>query len=111
VVREVIATRDCQVVDVGEARLKWLMIIAALAAAVAIFMTTPRGAEIARKLGLRLSFKDTAPKEDRDYLLKICGGDTRVVAAMLDAARIHDPDMSEKDAYRKAIRAHLRDKM
>ena len=91
--------------------MKWITIVAAFVAAVAIFLTTPRGAKIARKLGLRLSFKKAAPSEDRDYLLKVCGGDEEVVAAMLDAARIHDPEMSEKDAYRRAIRAHLRDKM
>ncbi len=89
----------------------WIMAIVALVAAIAIFLTTPRGAEIARRSGLRLPSRDAVPKEDRDYLLRVCGGDPTAVASMLDAARVHNPDMSEKEAYRKAIRTHLRDKM
>lgn len=90
--------------------MNWIMVIAALAAALAIFATTPRGAALAQRLGLRIPGKDRAPKEDVDYLLRVCGDDPEAVAALLAEARVHDSDMSEKDAYRKAIRAHLRDK-
>ncbi len=86
------------------------MVIAALAAAIAIFLTTPRGAALARRLGFGFGPKDGAPEEDRAYLLRVCGGDPRVVEQKLAAARVHNPEMSEKDAYRRAIRTHLRDK-
>jgi hypothetical protein len=90
--------------------LTWLIVLAATAAAVAIFLTTKRGVALSKHLGLRFSSNDAAPREDRDYLLRVCGGDHRAVAALLEEARIHDSEMSEKDAYRKAIRAQLRDK-
>lgn len=86
------------------------MVLAALAAAVAIFVTTPRGAAIVKRLGLRLPTRESVPAEDRDYLLRVSGGDPEVVATLLDRAWAHNPEMSEKEAYRRAIRAHLNSK-
>ena len=87
-----------------------IMVIGAFIAAVAIFLTTPRGRALAVHLGLRLQRQDSAPVEDRDYLLRECGGDEAAVSELLDRARIHNSDMSEKEAYRKAIRTHLNGK-
>ncbi len=81
-----------------------------LVAAVAIFLTTATGKSLAARVGLRLPNQSGAPQEDRDYLLRVCNGDKEEVCARLAEARRHNPDMTEADAYRRAIRAHLRNK-
>lgn len=81
-----------------------------LVAIIAIFATTPAGKGIAARLGLNLSRKGRAPKEDHDYLLRVCNGDFDELGDRLAAARRTNPDMSEAEVYRKAIRAHLRNK-
>lgn len=82
-----------------------------LAAAIAIFFTTATGRRIADDIGFRPGMKDPAPKQDRAYLLRICNGDVSAVDAMLEAARSKRPELTEREAYRAAIRAHLHDKI
>ena len=85
-------------------------VLVVLVAAVAIFLTTPTGKRLGARLGLRLPNQGGAPQEDRDYLLRVCNVDTDELGARLTAARQSNPEMTEAEAYRKAIRAHLRDK-
>jgi len=76
-----------------------------------IFSTTPAGKRLMDRMGLDLSRKARAPAEDRDYLLRVCGGDRQELERRLDLARRNNVEMSEAEAYRKAIRAHLRDEI
>ncbi len=76
-----------------------------------IFATTPAGKRLIDRVGLKLSAKGRARSEDHDYLLRVCGGDVDELMRRLDDARIRNPDMSEAEAYRQAIRAHLRPKI
>lgn len=85
-----------------------LTVLLVLVAIVAIFSTTPAGKKIADQLGLNLSRKGRAPQEDHDYLLRVCNGSFDELGDRLAEARRNNPDMSEAEAYRKAIRAHLR---
>ena len=88
-----------------------LTVLVVLFVAIAIFLTTPRGKSLAARLGLGLSGQDRAPDEDHDYLLRVCNGDIDELSARLRAASRSNPDMSEAETYRRAIRSHLRDKM
>lgn len=85
-----------------------LTVLVVLAAIVAIFATTPTGKKLADRFGLNLSRKGRAPQEDHDYLLRVCNGDGDELGERLASARRTNPDMTEAEAYRKAIRAHLR---
>jgi hypothetical protein len=89
--------------------MRFITSILVLAAVIALFLTTPAGKRIAARLGIRVRGKESAPREDHEYLLRVCGGDYDRLRAMLDEARRHNPDMSEAQAYRRAIRTHLRD--
>lgn len=87
-----------------------LTVLLVLVAIVAIFATTPAGKRIAAEFGLNFSRKGRAPQEDHDYLLRVCNGDFDELGNRLSAVRRNNPDMSEAEAYRKAIRAHLQNK-
>lgn len=87
-----------------------LTVLLVLVAIVAIFATTPAGKRITDRLGLNLSRKGRVPPEDLDYLLRVCNGDADEMGKRLAEARRNNPDMSEAEAYRKAIRAQLRNK-
>jgi hypothetical protein len=89
----------------------WVVLILA----VAVFLTTPLGKSLTARLGLRFSRnhlfgKGRAPREDHDYLLRVCNDDPDELRARLEAAREHNPEMTEAESYRRAIRAHLRPK-
>ena len=86
-------------------------VLVVLVAALAIFLTTPTGRRLSARLGLRFPNQGGAPKEDRDYLLRVCNGDGDELRARLAAARQNHSEMTEAEAYRRAIRAHLRDKV
>jgi hypothetical protein len=81
-----------------------------LAGVVAIFITTPTGRRLADRIGFRPGMKNPAPTKDREYLLRVSDDDPGVVEAKLEEARRNRPDMNEREAYRTAIREHLRDK-
>jgi hypothetical protein len=88
-----------------------LMVLMAFGLAVAIFLTMPAGKAFASKIGLKLPSKSDASNEDHDYLLRVCGGNVDELQRRLKAARGGNFDMTEAQAYRSAIRAHLRDKI
>lgn len=76
----------------------------------AIFLTTDAGRRIGQRLGLRGAFGGDGPsREDRDFLLRACGGDRREVARRLAAERARFPDMSEAQIHRRAIRTLMND--
>lgn len=91
--------------------MRLLTIVVMIVAVVAIFLTTRRGKEIASQLGLEMPGKGKAPREDHDYLLRVCGGDVAELERRLAATRKNNPELSEAGAYRRAIREHLKDKM
>jgi hypothetical protein len=86
------------------------MVLLGAAVIGAILASTPAGRRVRRRLPLASLRPGSAAKEDRDYLLRACDGDPREVERLLDAARARNPEMSEAQAYRRAIRAHLRGK-
>ncbi|MBW2293768.1 MAG: hypothetical protein JRG89_07605 [Deltaproteobacteria bacterium] len=86
-------------------------LLVVLALAIAVFLTTPAGKKLAARLGLSLSNKGMASNEDHEYLLRVCDDDIDELSARLRTARRSNPDMTEAEAYRRAIRVHLRDKM
>ena len=88
----------------------WLIVVLGVAAIGALFATTPGGRRLRARLPLASLRTGRAPKQDREYLLRVCHGDRQRVERLLDLARTHNPDMSEAEAYRRAIRTHLRDK-
>jgi hypothetical protein len=75
-----------------------------------ILWTMPIGQRIATGLGLRGFRKEGAPREDRDFLLDACQGDRSRMQALLDEARAGQPEMTDAQAYRKAIRMYMRSK-
>jgi len=91
--------------------LQLISFVVVLIVAVAIFFTTPIGRRIAARVGFRPGMKDPAPKQDRDYLLGVCGGDRRRLEERLAEARGDRSELTEREVYRAAIRTHLRDKM
>ena len=88
----------------------WLLVVLGIAAILAIFATMPAGRRLRAALPLGALSPGRAPKEDRDYLLRVCDGDPARVERLLAHARERNPEMTEAEAYRRAIRAYLRDK-
>ncbi len=89
----------------------WLVAALGIAVIVAIYATTPSGRRLRSRLPIGRLSPGRAPKEDREYLLRVCDGDAARVARLLDLERSRNPDMTEAEAYRRAIRTHLRDRM
>ncbi len=84
--------------------------------AVAVFATTPLGKRLTARIGLRFPRnhfmgRGRAPREDHEYLLRVCNGDPDLLRERLEAARRNHPEMNEAESYRKAIRTHLRPKI
>ena len=86
----------------------WIVLIC-IAFIVWIASTTPTGRRWRRRLGLDRSGR--APREDRDYLLRVCHGDAAQVERLLERERQGHPEMTEAQAYRLAIRRLLRDRI
>jgi len=86
----------------------WIVLIC-VAVIVWIASTTPTGRRWRRRLGLDRS--DRAPREDRDYLLRVCDGDAARAERLLERERRDYPEMTEAQAYRRAIRRLLRDRI
>lgn len=87
-----------------------LMVLVAFGLAVAIFLTMPAGKAFASKIGLKLPSKSDAPDKDHDYLLRVCDDNIDELQRRLKVARGGNLEMTEAQAYRRAIRAHLSDK-
>ena len=71
--------------------------------------TTRFGRRLRTRLGADQG--DRATIDDREYLLRVCDGDRERVSRLLDLERRGRPDLTEAEAYRRAIRRHLRDRM
>jgi len=87
-----------------------LGVLVAAAAIVFILLTMPAGRKVAERLGLPqlgAARAGRVPKEDRDYLLRVCGGDAAEVERRLTAERERFSDLSEPEIYRRAIRTHM----
>jgi hypothetical protein len=96
--------------DLGsEARLipTWLVLPIAIAAVLAIFLTTPAGRRMWTALGLSRPFGRGPSKQDLDFLMHACGGDRRELARRLEHERARFPDLDEVDIHRRAIRTYL----
>ncbi len=81
-----------------------LLALLVLAIVLAIFATTTGGQRIMATAGLRRFVKGAAPEEDRDYLLRACGGDRDEVRRRLEDERARNDSLDEAQLYRKAIR-------
>ncbi len=82
------------------------LVVVALAVLFVVW-TMPVGKRIAARLGVpRFGAKRAGrPRsEDRDYLLRACGGDLAEVERRLAAERERFSDLGEADIYRRAIR-------
>ena len=86
----------------------WLVVVLGLVFVIAVLLTTPAGRRLRQRLPVAALRSGRAPKEDRDYLLRVCEGDPTRVATLLEREREGFPELSEADAYRRAIRRHLR---
>jgi hypothetical protein len=84
----------------------WTVVVLGLAFVVAVLLTTPAGRRIRQRLPIAALRSGRAPKDDRTYLLRVCDGDRARVAELLE--REGYPELSEAEAYRRAIRRHLR---
>ncbi len=74
-----------------------------------IASTTLTGRRWRRRLGLDRSGR--APRDDREYLLRVCNGDAAQVQRLLEHERRDRPEMTEAETYRRAIRRYLRDRI
>jgi hypothetical protein len=81
----------------------WILVLAVLAT-LAIFATTRRGRELAKRIGFRNHVKGAASSQDVAYLRGACGGDLNEVARRIELERSRVPDLSEAEHYRRAIR-------
>ena len=86
----------------------WLVVVLGVAFVSAVLLTTPAGRRLRQRLPVRALRSGSAPREDREYLLRVCEGDPARVEALLERERERDPDLTEAAAYRRAIRRHLR---
>ena len=86
----------------------WLTLIIVVAAVGWLFLTTDAGQRLAKTLRIRRIVTDAAPDEDVEYLLRVCGGDSSEAERRVGEAWKANPEMTEAQAYRRAIRAHLR---
>jgi hypothetical protein len=84
-----------------------VIVFIVVAAAVAIFLTTRRGQATAARFGFSGLGKGAASQEDREFFLRECGGDATLVRERLAEARQRNPDMTEAEAYRQAIRVAM----
>ncbi len=91
----------------------WLIAALGIAAILAIAATTGPGRRLRSRLPLGRLSPGRAPQQDRDYLLRVCDGDPERVQRLLQAERerARNPEMTEAEAYRRAIRSYLRDRM
>jgi hypothetical protein len=85
-----------------------LAIAAGLAFIVAILLSMPLGRALARRVGLGWIAKGGAPREDREFLLQLCGNDRSKATELLEAERQKFSELSEAQLYRRVIRSQIR---
>ncbi|MEN8181650.1 MAG: hypothetical protein ABFS46_03840 [Myxococcota bacterium] len=86
----------------------WLVVLVGLLVLGAMLASTAAGRRLRQRLPVVALRAGRAPKEDREYLLRVCNGDRVRVERLLEIERARRPDLTEAEAYRKAIRTHLR---
>jgi hypothetical protein len=79
----------------------------AIVATVAVFLTTTRGREVAKRIGFRDRVAGAATSEDLAFLLSRCDGDRDAAERRIAAERMRFPDLTEADQVRRAIRKIL----
>ncbi len=85
----------------------WLTVLLTTAAVLAIYSTTASGQRLISRLGFDSLDRSGPPREDREYLLGVCGGDMTEVQRRLDAEHRRNANLSEAEIYRKAIRRYM----
>lgn len=88
-------------------------VVLAIAAIVYILFTMPIGRRVAERLRFPAASSapaGRAPKEDREYLLRVCGGDAAEVERRLAAEKERFPELNERAIYRRAIRTYMKNK-
>jgi hypothetical protein len=88
--------------------MSFVAIAAALGIVLFLLWTMPVGQRVAIRLGLKGFHGEGAGSEDREFLLRECGGDKARVETLLREARRDHPELTDAEVYRKAIRTHLR---
>lgn len=81
-----------------------LLLVIAIVATLAIFATTAKGREIAKRIGFRDRVTGAASSDDVAYLLKVCGGDRAELDRRIALERDRYPELTEAEHYRRAIR-------
>lgn len=81
----------------------------ALIGTIAVFLTTKRGSEVAKRIGLRDRVKGAAKSDDVSYLLAACEGDRGEMKRRIEIERERFPDLTEAEHYRRAIRRVMTD--
>jgi hypothetical protein len=84
-----------------------LFAVIAILATAAVFLTTTRGREVAKRIGLRNRVAGAATSEDLVFLLSRCAGGAAEVERRIEAERARFPDLTEADHVRRAIRKVL----
>jgi hypothetical protein len=82
----------------------WIFAAIVLVATFAIFLTTARGREVAKRIGLRNRVAGAATSEDLAYLRSACHDDPREVERRIETERARFPDLTEAEHVRRAIR-------
>jgi hypothetical protein len=81
----------------------WMLLLVVLGT-LAVFATTARGREIAKRIGFRDHVKGAAPSADVRFLVDACGGDSREAERRVEAERERFSELTEAEHYRRAIR-------
>jgi hypothetical protein len=84
-----------------------LILAIAIVFTLAVFATTARGREIAKRIGLRNYVSGAASSVDVAFLLDACGGDRAEVERRLEIERSRLPEITEAEHYRRVIRKIL----
>ena len=76
----------------------------AMIGTIAVFLTTKRGGELAKRIGLRDRVSGAAKSEDVAYLLAACDGDRDELKRRIEFEHERFPELTEAEHYRRAIR-------
>ena len=81
----------------------------ALIGTIVLFLTTTRGREVAKRIGLRDRVAGAAKSDDVAYLLSACDGDRAELKRRIKFESDRFPDLTEAEHYRRAIRRIITD--
>ncbi len=84
-------------------------LVLALIGTIAVFLTTKRGNEVAKRIGLRDRVAGAAKSDDVSYLLAACEGDRGEMKRRIESERERFPALTEAEHYRRAIRRVMRE--